>query len=61
MQPRHPIQHVVLIIKENHSFDNSFGSFPGVNGPNFRQHKIRPSVVILPMTMRHGCSARRRP
>jgi phospholipase C len=22
----------VLIIKENHSFDNYFGSFPGVNG-----------------------------
>jgi len=27
-----PIEHVVLIIKENHGFDNYFGTFPGVNG-----------------------------
>lgn len=30
-----PIQHVVIIFKENHGFDNYFGSFPGANGdPN---------------------------
>jgi phospholipase C len=27
-----PIAHVVLIVKENHSFDNYFGTFPGANG-----------------------------
>jgi hypothetical protein len=27
-----PIQHVVIIVKENHSFDNYFGTFPGANG-----------------------------
>ncbi|HEX4600890.1 MAG TPA: alkaline phosphatase family protein [Gemmatimonadales bacterium] len=27
-----PIAHVVLLIKENHSFDNYFGTFPGANG-----------------------------
>ncbi len=27
-----PIQHVVIIVKENHTFDNYFGSFPGANG-----------------------------
>jgi phospholipase C len=27
-----PIQHVILIIKENHSFDSYFGTFPGANG-----------------------------
>lgn len=26
------IKHVVVIIKENHSFDNMFGDFPGVDG-----------------------------
>ena len=26
------IQHVVIIVKENHSFDNYFGSYPGVAG-----------------------------
>src|SRR5258708_664702 len=37
MKRRHPklaraVDHVVLIIKENHSFDNCFGTFPGVDG-----------------------------
>ena len=27
-----PIKHVVIIIKENHSFDNLFGRFQGANG-----------------------------
>jgi phospholipase C len=26
------IQHIVIIYKENHSFDNYFGTFPGANG-----------------------------
>jgi phospholipase C len=26
------IEHVVLIVKENHTFDNYFGTFPGANG-----------------------------
>src|SRR5689334_14293672 len=29
---RPQVKHVVLIIKENHSFDNYFGTFPGANG-----------------------------
>lgn len=27
-----PIQHIIVIVKENRSFDNYFGSFPGVQG-----------------------------
>jgi phospholipase C len=27
-----PIQHVIIIVKENHTFDNYFGTFPGANG-----------------------------
>jgi len=27
-----PIEHVVIIVKENHCFDNYFGTFPGANG-----------------------------
>ncbi len=27
-----PIKHVVVVVKENHTFDNYFGSFPGANG-----------------------------
>jgi phospholipase C len=31
-RPVRPVQHVVLIIKENHMFDNYFGTFPGADG-----------------------------
>ena len=27
-----PIEHVVIIVKENHTFDNYFGTFPGATG-----------------------------
>ena len=32
--PRHkePIEHVVIIVKENHGLDNYFGTFPGAEG-----------------------------
>lgn len=29
---RSPIQHIFLIIKENHAFENYFGTFPGADG-----------------------------
>jgi len=29
---QNPIQHIVFIVKENHSFDNYFGRFPGAAG-----------------------------
>lgn len=31
-----PITHVVVIMMENHTFDNLFGTFPGVNGATLR-------------------------
>jgi len=37
-----PIEHVVLLIKENHCFDNYFGTFPGANG------MIMPRAANLP-------------
>ena len=36
-----PIQHVVLIIKENHCFDNYFGTFPG-------RERSHPSAFAQP-------------
>jgi len=32
LQTKWPIKHVVFIVKENRSFDNFFGKFPGANG-----------------------------
>jgi len=36
-----PVDHVVLIIKENHSFDNYFGTFPGADGTQL-PHSANP-------------------
>src|SRR5205814_2413038 len=39
-----PIQHVVIIVKENHAFDNYFGRFPGADGdPNLALASDPPS------------------
>ena len=32
-----PIEHVIVIVKENHTFDNYFGSFPGAEGTTTAQ------------------------
>lgn len=34
---RYPIRHIVIIDKENHSFDNLFGRFPGADGATSAQ------------------------
>lgn len=36
-----PIQHLVILMQENHSFDNYFGTYPGANG--------LPSEVKMPI------------
>jgi len=42
MRPHNPIDHVVIIVKENHTFDNYFGTFPGVNGSVTLPHAPDP-------------------
>jgi phospholipase C len=41
MAPHSPIQRVVVIFKENHGFDNYFGTFPGANGTTMA-HSLNP-------------------
>ena len=38
-----PIEHVVIIIKENHCFDNYFGTFAGANGAKLARSPNPPS------------------
>ena len=40
--PAIPIEHIIVIVQENHSFDNYFGTFPGANGI--------PAGIMLPKT-----------
>src|SRR5436190_8949881 len=47
-----PIQHIVFIIKENHSFDNYFGRFPGVNGATTGLAKVngvQQTITLSPI------------
>lgn len=45
MGPGNPIQHVVIIFKENHAFDTYFGTFPGADGdPNLPPAADPPDV-----------------
>jgi phospholipase C len=40
-----PIKHIVVIMQENHSFDNYFGTYPGANGI--------PENVCMPLDPEH--------
>ena len=43
-----PIQHIVLVMQENRSFDHYFGLFPGVDGlPRCAPAKEAPSMTLL--------------
>jgi phospholipase C len=44
MPPRGPIRHVVVIFKENHTFDNYFGTFPGASGARMAHSPNPPAL-----------------
>jgi phospholipase C len=58
-----PIKHVIVIVKENHTFDNYFGSFPGAEGTSTCQ--LKGSTIPCPrapdktprdLCHEHGCA-----
>lgn len=58
-QPASPIKHIVIILKENRSFDNYFGQLPGVNGATTAVRSDGTTVPlartpdVLPHDIRH--------
>src|SRR5438270_13942426 len=44
-----PIQHIVFMIKENHTFDNYFGLFPGVDGTTTGVVKVNKQQQTIPL------------
>ncbi len=50
----HKIRHVVIIMQENRSFDNYFGTYPGALGIPMRHGK---PTVCVPDPLRHRCQA----
>lgn len=59
MQPHNPIDHVVIIVKKNQTFDNYFGSFPGVIGEILPPAQDPPAGGDPATITRHGWNARR--
>src|SRR5262249_50204139 len=58
-----PIDHVVVIVKENHTFDNYFGSFPGAEGTSVAHTSTgdvpvgRPPLILLrDLCHSHACA-----
>jgi phospholipase C len=45
--PRYPISHVVILVRENHSFDNLFGTFPGAAGSTTGRLDTGKSVKLI--------------
>ncbi|MGA8150488.1 MAG: alkaline phosphatase family protein [Terriglobales bacterium] len=45
-QTRNVIKHVVFIVKENHSFDNYFGTFPGANGATSGRNSLGQIIKL---------------
>lgn len=41
-----PIDHVIVVIKENHTFDNFFGTFPGAEGTTVGKASDGSSVML---------------
>ena len=48
----HKIKHIVIIMQENRSFDNYFGTYPGALGIPMRHGK---PTVCVPDPLRHRC------
>lgn len=42
-----PIQHIVIVVKENRSFDNYFGTFPGADGTSVGQVSSGATVHLM--------------
>ncbi|HZT96780.1 MAG TPA: alkaline phosphatase family protein [Chloroflexota bacterium] len=56
------IKHIVIIVKENHSFDNIFGQFPGADGTSIAQEGKQTILMgstpdQLPHDLPHSSSA----
>jgi phospholipase C len=55
-----PIEHVIIIVKENHTFDNYFGKFPGATGAtsgklsNGKEIPLTPAPDSLPFDLGHS-------
>ena len=51
-RPNSPIEHVIVLMQEDHTFDNYFGTFPGADGP-----PAGTCIAIDPTAPDVGCVA----
>src|SRR6266481_4916306 len=61
-QASNPIKHIVIMVKENRTFDSMFGTFPGADGatkytdPHGKVHPLnhQPDQLFLDILHDHG-------
>jgi len=44
--PCGPIKHIIIMVRENHSFDNLFGTFPGADGTTFAKRGTQTIKMV---------------
>ena len=49
-QAASPVQHVIVMVQENHSFDSYFGTFPGANGATTGYAFVNNKRTLVPLT-----------
>jgi phospholipase C len=49
------IEHIIVIMQENRSFDQYFGTFPGADGLLTKSGKVKPSIRCNPNPWTGGC------
>jgi phospholipase C len=55
----YPIDHIIVVVKENHTFDNYFGSFPGADGTTMAKTLAGPvsmdePPIVMPRDLCHS-------
>ncbi|MBV8602060.1 MAG: hypothetical protein JO359_10900, partial [Candidatus Eremiobacteraeota bacterium] len=46
-----PLQHLVIVVQENRSFDNIFAGFPGADAPTFGKLPNKKTLVLRTVSM----------
>jgi len=52
--PQNKIKHIVIMVKENHTFDNYFGTFPKAIGTNGKQYPLNHTPDVLKSDVGHS-------
>ena len=53
-----PIKHIFIFVEENHTFDNLFGTYPGVNGISYAKPQVGTNGTYSPVELNRATLAK---